>query len=166
MMEGKSNVYITAYRIKRLREAKHMTKEELGKRIGKDRIAIYRYEKAKVAKISYSTLSKLAKELGTSVKYLSGETDIAHPTTEDIIERSEKPVLDDLFQDNSGYPIWALLSLSDEGKELVKLIIKEGSCDNLNDEDYKLLHEMLDVIIRANTTGSVSMMAEMLELGY
>lgn len=136
----------TGERIKELREAKKMTKEELGSLIGKDRIAIYRFETGQVKKIHYAILVKLANVLGTTAAYLNGDTDDPNQHLSDILETSGAyTVLHDLFQDKSNIPVDDLYSLNDREKEFVKHIIRSAGA--LNDEDYDTLDKMLDAYV-------------------
>lgn len=62
-------------RIKKLRTEKHLTAEELGKEIGKDRATVYRYENGDVDNIPYPVILQLADALETNAGYLMGKID-------------------------------------------------------------------------------------------
>lgn len=62
-------------RIRERRKALHMTADELGERIGRDRATVYRYESGRFQKMDIEILKKIASALGTSAAYLNGETD-------------------------------------------------------------------------------------------
>lgn len=62
-------------RIRERRKALKMSAEELGKKIGRDRATVYRYEGEYVEKIDIDVLRSIADALQTSVQYLTGETD-------------------------------------------------------------------------------------------
>lgn len=62
-------------RIRERRKALHMTAEELGEKIGRDRATVYRYESGRFQKMDIEILKKIAAALGTSAAYLNGETD-------------------------------------------------------------------------------------------
>lgn len=59
-------------RIKERRQRLGMSAEELGKRIGKDRATIYRYEKGDIENLPLDILTPLAEALGTTPQYLMG----------------------------------------------------------------------------------------------
>lgn len=60
-----------SYQIKELRKEKNMSQEELGKRVGKSKVAICNYENG-INFPSLDTLIALAKALDCSVDYLLG----------------------------------------------------------------------------------------------
>lgn len=62
-------------RIRERRKALHMTADELGEKIGRDRATVYRYESGRFQKMDIEILKKIAAALGTSAAYLNGETD-------------------------------------------------------------------------------------------
>ena len=64
-------VYDFGLRLKKLRQSKKMSQEELGKRIGVSKGTIYRYE-CNTQAISLETATKLAITLGTSLDHLAG----------------------------------------------------------------------------------------------
>lgn len=59
-------------RIKERRKALKMSAEELGKRLGKDRSTIYRYEKGDIENLPLDILEPIAKALNTTPQYLMG----------------------------------------------------------------------------------------------
>ena len=61
-------------RIHQLRKEKKMTLDELGKAIGTNRQAVYKYEKGIVTNIPLDRLSLIAKALGTTPAHLTGWT--------------------------------------------------------------------------------------------
>jgi transcriptional regulator with XRE-family HTH domain len=60
------------YRIKEKRKEMKMSAEELGKRLGKDRSTIYRYEKGDIENLPLDILEPIAKALQTTPAYLMG----------------------------------------------------------------------------------------------
>jgi transcriptional regulator with XRE-family HTH domain len=59
-------------RIKDRRKALKMSAEELGRRLGKDRSTIYRYEKGDIENLPLDILEPIAKALNTTPQYLMG----------------------------------------------------------------------------------------------
>jgi transcriptional regulator with XRE-family HTH domain len=59
-------------RIKERRKRIGMSAEELGKRLGKDRSTIYRYEKGDIENLPLVILEPIATALGTTPQYLMG----------------------------------------------------------------------------------------------
>ena len=59
-------------RIKNRRKYLKMSAEELGKRLGKDRSTIYRYEKGDIENLPLDILEPIAKALETTPQYLMG----------------------------------------------------------------------------------------------
>lgn len=59
-------------RIKSRRKYLKMSAEELGKRIGKDRSTIFRYEKGDIENLPLDILEPIAIALGTTPQYLMG----------------------------------------------------------------------------------------------
>lgn len=62
-------------RIKKRREELHLTADELGELVGKNRATIYRYEKNEIENLPYNIIEKLAKVLRVSPAYLMGWDD-------------------------------------------------------------------------------------------
>ena len=59
-------------RIKDRRKYLKMSADELGKRLGKDRSTIYRYEKGDIENLPLDILEPIAEALGTTPQYLMG----------------------------------------------------------------------------------------------
>jgi transcriptional regulator with XRE-family HTH domain len=59
-------------RIKERRKLLKMSADELGKRLGKDRSTIYRYEKGDIENLPLDILEPIASALGTTPQYLMG----------------------------------------------------------------------------------------------
>jgi repressor LexA len=59
-------------RIKARRKAMNMSADELGKRLGKDRSTIYRYEKGDIENLPLDILEPIATALNTTPQYLMG----------------------------------------------------------------------------------------------
>lgn len=59
-------------RIKERRKLLRMSAEELGKKLGKDRATIYRYEKGDIENLPLDILTPLAEALETTPQYLMG----------------------------------------------------------------------------------------------
>lgn len=70
-MEGGDNMSI-GLRIKQRRKELKMSADELGKRLGKDRSTIYRYEKGDIENLPLDILEPIAKALETTPQYLMG----------------------------------------------------------------------------------------------
>mgnify|MGYP001623148347 FL=1 len=71
---GNGQVFDFGLRLRKLREEKGLSQEELGKRIGVSKGSIYRYE-SNVQVPSLDTAKKLAKVLGTTLDHLAGLED-------------------------------------------------------------------------------------------
>jgi transcriptional regulator with XRE-family HTH domain len=63
-------------RIKQRRKELKMSAEELGKRLGKDRSTIYRYEKGDIENLPLDILEPIAAVLQTTPQYLMGWQEI------------------------------------------------------------------------------------------
>lgn len=59
-------------RIKERRKEIGMSAEELGRRVGKDRATIYRYEKGEIENLPLDVLEPIAEALRTTPQYLLG----------------------------------------------------------------------------------------------
>lgn len=59
-------------RIKQRRNELSISAEELGKRVGKNRATIYRYENGGIEKLSIDMIKPFAKALDTTPEYLMG----------------------------------------------------------------------------------------------
>jgi transcriptional regulator with XRE-family HTH domain len=76
-------------RIKQKRKELRMSADELGRRLGKDRSTIYRYEKGDIEKLPLDILEPIAKALQTTPQYLMGwtETQQKNDVIADIVIR-------------------------------------------------------------------------------
>ena len=63
-------------RIKNRRKFLKMSADELGKRLGKDRSTIYRYEKGDIENLPLDILEPIAKALSTTPQYLMGWNEV------------------------------------------------------------------------------------------
>ena len=83
-------------RIKSRRKQLNMSAEELGKRIGKDRSTVFRYEKGDIENLPLDVLEPIAKALETTPQYLMGwdEVQKKNDTLTDIVLRLRT---DDVF---------------------------------------------------------------------
>lgn len=79
-------------RIKQRRKELKMSAEELGKRLGKDRSTIYRYEKGDIENLPLDILEPIAAVLQTTPQYLMGwqETQKKNDILSDIILKLNK----------------------------------------------------------------------------
>lgn len=64
------------HRIKERRKYLKMSADELGKRLGKDRSTIYRYEKGDIENLPLDILEPIAEALGTTPQYLMGWNEV------------------------------------------------------------------------------------------
>ena len=78
-------------RIKSRRKQLKMSADELGKRLGKDRSTIYRYEKGDIENLPLDILEPIAAALGTTPQYLMGweEVQKKNDTLSDIVIRMQ-----------------------------------------------------------------------------
>lgn len=76
-------------RIKNRRKYLRMSAEELGKRLGKDRSTIYRYEKGDIENLPLDILEPIAEALETTPQYLMGWEEVRkkNDTLSDIVIR-------------------------------------------------------------------------------
>lgn len=85
-------------RIKRRRKELHMSADELGKRLGKDRSTIYRYEKGDIENLPLDILEPIAEALQTTPQSLMGwvteETQKKNDILADIVIKMRR---DDVF---------------------------------------------------------------------
>lgn len=83
-------------RIRSRRKQLKMSAEELGKRIGKDRSTIFRYEKGDIENLPLDILEPIAKALETTPQYLMGWEQVQkkNDTLADIVLRLRT---DDIF---------------------------------------------------------------------
>ena len=78
---------LIALRIKETREKLGLSAEELGKKIGKAKTTIYRYESGFIEKMPSKVLSDIAKVLNVTPTYLMGlEEDVKNNELISIIE--------------------------------------------------------------------------------
>lgn len=105
-------------RIKDRRKALKMSADELGKRLGKDRSTIYRYEKGDIENLPLDILEPIAKALNTTPQYLMGWDKVQknNDTIADIVIRLRT---DDDFLS----VVSCLLSLDDEKLTSVKQLV-------------------------------------------
>lgn len=81
---GSGQVFDFGLRLRKLRENKHLSQEELGKRVGVTKGSIYRYEN-NVQSPSLETARKLAVVLGTTLDNLAGlEGWSRHPASQSV----------------------------------------------------------------------------------
>lgn len=66
------NVISVGLRIKERRKQLKMSAEELGRRLGKDRSTIYRYEKGEIENLPIELLTPIAEALNVTPEYLMG----------------------------------------------------------------------------------------------
>ncbi len=77
-------------RIKNRRKYLKMSADELGKRLGKDRSTIYRYEKGDIENLPLDILDPIAKALGTTPQYLMGWDNEKTATVGGLSESKQK----------------------------------------------------------------------------
>ena len=84
-------------RIKNRRKHLGMSADDLGKRLGKDRSTIYRYEKGDIENLPLDILEPIAKALGTTPQYLMGWEEVQknNDTLSDIVIRMQ---VDEVFR--------------------------------------------------------------------
>lgn len=103
-------------RIKQMRKEKGISAQELGKRLGKDRSTIYRYEKGEIENLPLDILKPIAYALDTTPQYLMGwedEVGKGKGTASDLliydniftVEKKRFPLLGEIA---CGEPIFAL----------------------------------------------------------
>lgn len=81
---GSGQVFDFGLRLRKLRENKHLSQEELGKRVGVTKGSIYRYEN-NVQSPSLETARKLAVVLGTTLDNLAGSGGWSrHPASQSV----------------------------------------------------------------------------------
>ena len=100
-------------RIKQCRKEKGMSADELGKRLGKDRSTIYRYEKGDIENLPLDILEPIADALRTTPAYLMGWT-----------EKKEKPVESDELPENKKKLIEFVKSVPEDKAELVLRVMR------------------------------------------
>lgn len=106
-------------RISERRKELKMSAEELGKRLGKDRSTIYRYEKGDIENLPLDILEPIAKALETTPAYLMGwENKIEEKPIESAEELSKIFLDQDLMEMVSAYQ-----SLDDSRKKQAREFI-------------------------------------------
>lgn len=83
-------------RIKQRRKELRMSADDLGKRLGKDRSTIYRYENGDIENLPLDILSPIAAALDTTPQYLMGWEDAEkeNPANNDGISEKRKELID------------------------------------------------------------------------
>lgn len=77
-------------RIKERRKDLKMSADELGKRLGKDRSTIYRYEKGDIENLPLDILEPIATALSTTPQYLMGWEEEKKQSTESELSERKK----------------------------------------------------------------------------
>ena len=88
-----NEVFDFGIRLKKLRQAKKMSQEELAKKLGVSKGTVYRYE-SNTQSISFETATKLAVTLGTSLDYLAGFENTTIIRVSILTEEQKKVLLD------------------------------------------------------------------------
>lgn len=88
-----NEVFDFGMRLKKLRQAKKISQEELAKKLGVSKGTVYRYESNTQA-ISFETATKLAVTLGTSLDYLAGLENATMIRIPNLTEEQKKVLLD------------------------------------------------------------------------
>lgn len=88
-----NEVFDFGMRLKKLRQSKKMSQEELGKRLGVSKGTIYRYE-CNTQAISFETATKLAVTLGTSLDYLAGLENATMIRVSNLTDEQKKVLFD------------------------------------------------------------------------
>lgn len=90
-------------RIKQRRKALKMSADDLGKRLGKDRSTIYRYEKGDIENLPLDILEPIAAALETTPQYLMGWQEGLKKDPVGMAERHIEIIMDediaDIFDD-------------------------------------------------------------------
>ncbi len=81
-------------RIKNRRKFLKMSADELGKRLGKDRSTIYRYEKGDIENLPLDILEPIAVALETTPQYLMGWDEKTAPESGSGLSEAKKQLLD------------------------------------------------------------------------
>lgn len=85
-------------RIKARRKELHISADELGKKLGKDRSTIFRYEKGDIENLPLDILKPIADALGVTPAYLMGwEKDTNIKVNAYIIQHSDTEIAVELF---------------------------------------------------------------------
>ena len=80
-------------RIKQRRKELKISADELGKRLGKDRSTVFRYENGSIEKLPIDILEPIAKVLQTTPEYLMGWEE-EQPTADDRLSENMKQLID------------------------------------------------------------------------
>ena len=82
-------------RIKQRRKELRMSADDLGKRLGKDRSTIYRYENGDIENLPLDILSPIAAALDTTPQYLMGweEAEKENPANDDGISDDRRALM-------------------------------------------------------------------------
>lgn len=89
-------------RLRKLRQDKNLTLEELGEKLGVSHATIYKYEKGEIANMKQSTIKKLAEIFGVSPVYIMG-LDIDNPSIRMVDKVRSVPILGTICAGNG---IW------------------------------------------------------------
>jgi transcriptional regulator with XRE-family HTH domain len=81
-------------RIKNRRKFLKMSADELGKRLGKDRSTIYRYEKGDIENLPLDILEPIAYALETTPQYLMGWEEKTAPEIGSGLSKAKQQLLD------------------------------------------------------------------------
>lgn len=81
-------------RIKNRRKFLKMSADELGKRLGKDRSTIYRYEKGDIENLPLDILEPIAVALETTPQYLMGWDENTAPESGSGLSEAKKQLFD------------------------------------------------------------------------
>lgn len=79
-------------RLRKLRQDKNLTLEELGEKLGVSHATIYKYEKGEIANMKQSTIKKLSEIFGVSPVYIMG-LDIDNPSIRMVDKVRSVPIL-------------------------------------------------------------------------
>ena len=102
-------------RIKERRKALKMSADELGKKLGKDRSTIYRYEKGDIENLPLDLLDPIAIALDTTPAYLMGWN---------LNEDKEKSASEDGLSDNTKKLVEFVKSVPEDKAELVLRVLR------------------------------------------
>lgn len=82
-------------RIKQRRKEIGMSADELGKRLGKDRSTVFRYEKGDIEKVPIDILEPIAEALNTTPQYLMGWEEEIENAPHEMAERHFEMIIDE-----------------------------------------------------------------------
>lgn len=110
-------------RIKNRRKFLMMSADELGKRLGKDRSTIYRYEKGDIENLPLDILEPIAVALETTPQYLMGwdEKTASENGTEEA-KKNSPPIYDGLSEKQKAF-IDKVMQMSDAELDRVDKIL-------------------------------------------